>query len=39
MQTISQTQQLSEKLGEHMGKSAELNILIRKKLVGLGYEL
>ena len=29
---------LSEKLGEQMGKSTGLDILMRKKLVGLGYE-
>jgi len=31
-------QQLTEKLGEQMAKGAELDLLIRKKLGGLGYE-
>jgi type I restriction enzyme M protein len=31
-------QQLTEKLGEQMGKGAELDLLIRQKLGGLGYE-
>ena len=30
--------QLTEKLGEHMAKGAELDALIRAKLGGLGYE-
>ena len=32
-------QQLTEKLGEQMAKGAELDVLIRQKLGGLGYEL
>ena len=31
-------QQLTEKLGEQMAKGAELDVLIRQKLGGLGYE-
>lgn len=31
-------QKLTEKLGEQMAKGAELDLLIRKKLGGLGYE-
>ena len=31
-------QQLTEKLGEQMAKGAELDLLIRQKLGGLGYE-
>ena len=31
-------QQLTEKLGEQMAKGAELDLLIRRKLGGLGYE-
>jgi type I restriction enzyme M protein len=31
-------QQLTEKLGEQIAKGAELDLLIRKKLGGLGYE-
>jgi type I restriction enzyme M protein len=30
--------QLTEKLGEQMAKGAELDVLIRQKLGGLGYE-
>ena len=32
-------QKLTEKLGEQMAKGAELDVLIRQKLGGLGYEL
>jgi type I restriction enzyme M protein len=32
-------QQLTERLSEQMAKGAELDLLIRKKLGGLGYEL
>ena len=31
-------QQLTEKLGEQMAKGAELDLLIRQTLGGLGYE-
>ena len=31
-------QQLTEKLGEQMAKGAELDLLIRQKLGGLGYD-
>jgi type I restriction-modification system DNA methylase subunit len=31
-------QKLTEKLGEQMAKGAELDVLIRQKLGGLGYE-
>ena len=31
-------QQLTEKLGEQMAKGAELDLVIRQKLGGLGYE-
>jgi type I restriction enzyme M protein len=31
-------QQLTDKLGEQMAKGAELDLLIRQKLGGLGYE-
>ena len=31
-------QKLTEKLGEQMAKGAELDLLIRQKLGGLGYE-
>jgi len=31
-------QQLTEKLGEQMARGAELDLLIRQKLGGLGYE-
>ena len=31
-------QQLTEKLGEQMAKGAELDLMIRQKLGGLGYE-
>ena len=31
-------QQLTDKLGEQMAKGAELDLLIRRKLGGLGYE-
>ena len=31
-------QALTEKLGEQMAKGAELDLAIRKRLAGLGYE-
>ena len=31
-------QQLTEKLGEQMARGAELDVLIRRKLGGLGYD-
>ncbi len=34
----SKMQQLTEKLGEQMAKGAELDLVIRQKLGGLGYE-